>query len=107
MSSEIPKATSWFKVRHRYNIYIEEVMVTKESLAYVWVAWSSTDISKGYPGTRCKKIADDVNFFKKFEDAQRFAFQVVDDRRESLNKKLEELLEQEKALLKFCEERTQ
>jgi hypothetical protein len=81
--------------------------VTKESLAYVWIPWSSTDISKGYPGVRNKKITEDTRYFKKFEDAQRFAFQVVDDRRESLNKKLEELLEQEKALLKFCEERTQ
>ena len=107
MASEISKATPWFKVRHRYNIYIEEVMVTKESLAYVWVAWSSTDISKGYPGTRCKKITEDTHFFKKFEDAQRFAFQVIEDRRESLNKKLEELLEQEKELVKFCKERTQ
>lgn len=106
MSSEIPKATPWFKVRHRYNIYIEEVMVTKESLAYVWVAWSSTDISKGYPGTRCKKIAEDVHYFKNFKDAQKFAFNMIDERRASLNKKLEELLEQEKELVKFCEKRS-
>ena len=52
MAEEIQTATPWFKVRHRYSIYIDEVMVTKESLAYVWVAWSSSDISKGYPGTR-------------------------------------------------------
>jgi hypothetical protein len=106
MPVESQQITIWYKVRFLHRIYIEPVKVSKESLAYVWIPWSSTDISKGYPGVRYRKSTEYTRYFKKFEDAQRFAFQVVDDRRASLNKKLEELLEQEKELVKFCEKRS-
>lgn len=95
MAEEIQTATPWFKVRHRYEIYIDEVMVTKESSAYVWVAWSSSDISKGYPGSRCKKISEDTSYFKDLDKAIQFAELCIKEKRDSLKKSLNELKEQE------------
>ena len=88
-------ATPWFKVRHRYNIYIDQVTVTKESSAYVWVAWSSSDISKGYPGTQCKKISEDTSYFNSLDKAMVFVRTVIHDRRVDLQKKLADLAMQE------------